>query len=121
MGKFKIKDRLKSFVYAGKGIYILIRTEHNVWIHCAIMALATLAGFFFNITQGEWIAVVLCFGLVLSAEAMNTAIEKLVDLVSPERNLLAGKVKDLAAGAVLICAIVAVIVGAVIFVPYLFN
>lgn len=112
---FKIKERLKSFVYAGKGIYTLLKNEHNAWIHCVAIILVTLAGFYFNITKGEWIAVVLCFGLVLAAEAFNTAIEKLVDLVSPEWNPLAGKVKDLAAGAVLICAIVAAIVGAIIF------
>ena len=122
MGKpFKIKERLKSFVYAGKGIYTLICSEHNAWIHCAAIVLVTIAGFFFNITKGEWLAIILCFGLVLAAEAFNTAIEKLVDLVSPDRNPLAGKVKDIAAGAVLICAITAIIVGIIIFAPYFFN
>ena len=122
MGKpFNIKERLKSFVYAGKGIYALISSEHNAWIHCAAIVLVTLAGFYFDITKEEWLAIVLCFGLVLAAEAFNTAIEKLVDLISPERNPLAGKVKDIAAGAVLICAITAVIVGVIIFVPYLLN
>jgi len=119
MGKpFNIKERLKSFVFAGKGIYVLISKEHNAWIHCAAIVFVTLAGFYFNITKGEWIAVVLCFGMVLAAEAFNTAIECLVDLVSPERNPQAGKVKDIAAGAVLICAIAAAIVGGIIFIPY---
>lgn len=116
---FNTKKRLKSFVYAGKGIHILINKEHNAWIHCVAIILVTIAGFHFNITKGEWIAVILCFGLVLAAEALNTAIERLVDLVSPEKNPLAGEVKDVAAGAVLICAITAVIVGGIIFIPYL--
>lgn len=115
---FNIKKQLKSFVYAGKGIYTLISREHNAWIHFAAVALVTTAGFYFNITQTEWIAIVLCFGLVLAAEALNTAIERLVDMVCPEKKTTAGKVKDLAAGAVLICAIAAAIVGIIIFIPY---
>lgn len=66
----------------------------------------------------EWIAIILCFGVVLAAEGFNTAIERLVNLVSPERNPIAGDVKDIAAGSVLICAIVAAIVGIIIFMPY---
>ncbi|NDV58530.1 diacylglycerol kinase family protein [Bacteroides sp. 519] len=117
---FSIKARIKSFKYAGIGIYKLISFEHNAWIHCAAIALVTTAGFYFNITKYEWIAVVCCFGLVLAAEAVNTAIERLVDLVSPQKHPLAGDVKDLAAGAVLICAIAAAIVGLIIFIPYIF-
>lgn len=122
MGKpFRIKDRLKSFKYAGKGIYILLREEHNAWIHCLAIIIVTTAGFYFDITKGEWIAILFCFGLVLAAEAINTAIEKLVDLVSPERNPIAGDIKDLAAGAVLICAIVSAIIGMIIFIPHFLN
>lgn len=68
-------------------------------------------GFCFGITRNEWIAIILCFGVVLAAEGFNTAIERLVNLVSPERNPIAGDVKDIAAGSVLICAIVAAIIG----------
>lgn len=64
------------------------------------------------------VAIILCFGVVLAAEGFNTAIERLVNLVSPERNPIAGDVKDIAAGSVLICAIVAAIVGIIIFMPY---
>lgn len=112
---FSIKERLKSFVYATNGIISFIREEHNAWIHCAAVLLVSAAGFYFEITQEEWIAVIFCFGLVLAAEAFNTAIEKLVDLVSPEHRPLAGKVKDISAGAVLICAITSAIIGAIIF------
>jgi diacylglycerol kinase (ATP) len=120
MGKsFRIIKRLKSFVYAGKGIRTLIGREHNAWIHCVAIVWVTAAGFYFNITRTEWIAVILCFGMVLAVEALNTAIERLVDLVCPERKPLAGEVKDLAAAAVLICAIAAAIVGAIVFGNYI--
>lgn len=118
---FNIKERINSFRYAGKGIRSFLTKEHNAWIHCFFILAVTLAGFFFQITKGEWIAVVLCFGLVLAAEAFNTAIERLVNLVSPEKHPLAGDVKDIAAGAVLICAIAAAIIGFIIFIPYIIR
>src|SRR5699024_11463242 len=60
--------------------------EHNDWIHCTAIIIVTVAGFCFGITRNEWIAIILCFGVVLAAEGFNTAIERLVNLVSPERN-----------------------------------
>lgn len=71
--------------------------------------------FFFGITRTEWIVIILCIGVVIAAELFNTAIEKLVDLVSPERHPIAGQVKDIAAGAVLVCAVAAAIIGIIIF------
>ncbi len=121
MEKFSMKKRLKSFVYAWKGIRSFICREHNAWIHCIVMAAVIAAGFFFQITRGEWIAVVLCFGLVLAAEGFNTAIERLVNLVSPQQHPVAGDVKDIAAGAVLVCAVVAATVGLIIFIPYIIE
>lgn len=118
MEKFSIKKRLKSFAYAWKGIGSFIFKEHNAWIHSGITTVVIICGFAFHITATEWIAIILCIGLVFAAEAFNTAIERLVNLVSPEQNNAAGDVKDIAAGAVLICAIVAAIVGLVIFAPY---
>lgn len=117
----ELKKRIKSFGYAFKGIASLIRKEHNAWIHCTAIVLVTLAGFHFSITPTEWCMVILCFGLVLAAEGFNTAIERLVDLVSPDYHPIAGDVKDVAAGAVLICAIASAIVGLIIFIPYLFG
>ena len=117
---FSIRQRLKSFVYAWRGLLLLIRQEHNAWIHLSAAAGVVIAGFCFNITQMEWVAVVFCIGLVLAAETFNTAIEKLANVVSPDWNELIGKVKDVAAGAVLICAITAAIVGLIIFIPYIF-
>ncbi|WP_321480677.1 diacylglycerol kinase family protein [uncultured Bacteroides sp.] len=112
---------LRSFSYATKGIISLLKTERNARIHCAAIILVTIAGFYFRISQVEWISIILCFGMVLAAEAFNTAIEKLVNLVSPEKNPYAGNIKDLAAGGVLICAIAAAIIGLMIFGPYFYQ
>jgi diacylglycerol kinase (ATP) len=81
----------------------------------------TLTGLHFGINPTEWCIVVLCFGMVLAAEGFNTAIERLVDLVSPDYHPIAGDVKDVAAGAVLICAIATATIGAIIFIPYFLN
>lgn len=122
MGKpFRISDRFKSFKYAWKGIISLFRSEHNAYIHLAAVILVTVAGFYFDITKNEWIAVVLCFGIVLAAEAFNTAIEQIVDYISLQRHPIAGKIKDLAAGGVLLCAVAAAVVGLIIFIPYIIN
>lgn len=114
----ELHKRLKSFAYAWKGIGSFVRKEHNAWIHCSAIIAVTTAGVLFNITRTEWLIILLCFGIVLAAEAFNTAIERLVNLVSPDYHPIAGDVKDIAAGAILICAITAAIIGAVIFIPY---
>lgn len=117
---FRIKDRLRSFVYAWRGVCCFLREEHNARIHCAAVVVVTAAGFFFGITRQEWMAVIFCFAAVLASEAFNTAIEMLVSIVSEERRPALGKIKDVAAGAVLICVIGAVIVGVMVFAPYIF-
>jgi diacylglycerol kinase len=83
--------------------------------------MAIILGFVFNINTTQWIAVVLSIGLVLAAEVFNSAIEALVDMVSPVYNKKAGIVKDMAAAAVLTTAIMAVIVGIIIFLPYILH
>lgn len=117
MERFSIKKRVKSFTYAGRGLKSFIGKEHNAWIHSIITILVIILGFTLHISISEWIAITICVGVVLSAEAFNTAIERLVNLVSPEHNEIAGDVKDIAAGAVLITAIAAAIVGFIIFLP----
>lgn len=119
MEQFSIKKRMKSFGYAGKGIRNFVGREHNAWIHLTVTGLVIAAGFFFGIERGEWMAIVGCIGGVLAAEAFNTAIERLVNLVSPQWHPIAGEVKDIAAGAVLITAIAAAIIGLIIFIPYI--
>ncbi len=121
MEEFSIKKRMKSFTYAWKGIGSFIFREHNAWIHSVITIAVIIAGTFFKIKQTEWIAIILCIGVVFAAEAFNTAIERLVNLVSPQQNKIAGEVKDIAAGAVLICAISAATVGLIIFIPYIIE
>lgn len=118
--KFSVKKRAKSFTYAFKGIKLLMR-QHNAWIHLAATVLVIAAGFYFQLKPGRWRAVIIAIGMVWTAEAFNTAIEYLVDLVSPEKNETAGKVKDIAAGAVLIAAITAAIIGCVVFIPEIIS
>lgn len=116
-----IKKRIKSFGYAFQGIGNFIRKEPNAWIHCTAVVVVTSLGLYYGISATEWCIVILCFGLVLMAEAFNTAIERLVDLVSPDFHPLAGTIKDVAAGAVLLGAIASAIVGCIIFIPYIFD
>lgn len=117
----ELKKRIKSFSYAFKGLGSFLRKEHNAWIHCTAVVLVTIGGYYYDITVSEWCIVLLCFAMVLAAEAFNTAIERLVNLVSPDFHPLAGDVKDIAAGAVLITAIFAAIIGFIIFLPYFIN
>ena len=116
-----IKKRIKSFGYAFQGIGGFLRKEPNAWIHCTAVVVVTTLGLYYEISATEWCIVILWFGLVLMAEAFNTAIERLVDLVSPDFHPLAGTIKDVAAGAVLLGAIAVAIVGSIIFIPYIFG
>jgi len=117
MKKFSLINRILSFKYAFKGIALLFRNEHNAWIHGAAMLGAIGLGYYFEITNLEWAAVIICIGIVLAAEAFNTAIEKIADFIQPEQNNAIGQIKDLAAGAVLFTAISAFLVGLIIFLP----
>ena len=115
---FSVVKRAKSFTHAGRGIWVFLRTTHNAWLHAAILLGAVALGFYFGITRIEWLFIVLAAGLVMTAEAFNTAIEVDIDLTSPEYHPFAKDTKDVAAGAVLIAAITAAIIGLVIFVPH---
>jgi diacylglycerol kinase (ATP) len=115
--KFSIPARLRSFRYAFRGLWWLIREEHNSWIHLAIAAILIPVCFILHLTLIEWTAIILCIGLVLSLELTNSAIERLADKISPERDPGIGKIKDIAAGAVLIGAIASAIVGLIILIP----
>jgi diacylglycerol kinase (ATP) len=109
--------RLKSFLYAIKGLSHALTTQGNFRIHLVAMAAAVILGFYFSISRIEWLFVVVAIGFVLAAELFNTAVEYLVDLVSPEWKEKAGWIKDVAAGAVLIAALVALVIGLIIFLP----
>ncbi len=117
--EFSLLKRAKSFVHAGRGILVLLKTTPNVWIHIVALGIVVALGFYFHITTTEWIALVFVCGLVLVSEAFNTALEIDINLTSPKYHPYARDVKDVAAGAVLIAAITAGIVGVIIFLPYL--
>ncbi|NOX45946.1 MAG: diacylglycerol kinase family protein [Chlorobi bacterium] len=115
--KISLKKRAKSFKYAFDGILYLVKSQHNAWVHLTIAIFAIIAGIALDVSFTEWCFLVFAIGFVLVAEAFNTAIEELTNLVSPAYDKKAGTVKDVAAGAVLISAIVAAIVGLIIFIP----
>jgi diacylglycerol kinase len=112
---------IKSFGYALKGLYLALKEQQNMRIHAVAIAVVTVAGVFFELSAIEWSLIALTMGSVITAEMMNTAIEMLVDLVSPQQNKQAGKVKDIAAGGVLLAAIIATIVAVYIFGNKIFN
>lgn len=114
---FTFRKRIKSFQYAFNGIKLLVTKEHNAWIHCFAAICVLIAGALLGLSRMEWVAVVIVIGAVLGAEAVNSSIEALADLVSPEYNEAIKRTKDLAAGAVLLMAIAAAIVGLIIFIP----
>ena len=107
----------KSFGYAFEGIFTGIRKERNMKIHCFVMICVIGAGCLFRISVLEWCVCFILFGLILSLELVNTAVEAVVDLVTEERKPLAKIAKDTAAGAVLVAAIMAAAAGLVIFIP----
>lgn len=113
-----IRKRIASFVCAGKGI-IALRSEVHASVHLAATIIVIAAGFWLNVNGLEWALLILSIGLVWVAEAVNTAVECVVDLASPEHHELAGKSKDVAAGAVLLAALTAASVGIIVFGPHL--
>ncbi len=115
---FSISDRVKSFGYALRGLDFMLRTQHNAWIHLAATAAVTLAGIVLRISAEDWRWIVLAIGLVWVAEIVNTAFEHLCDVVQPEFHISVKTAKDVAAGAVLIAAIAAAVVGVLVLWPY---
>ncbi len=117
----KKKNRLyKSFQYALEGIWTGIRQERNMRIHCGAVILVVFAGIFLKLSLTEWCLCFILFGLILALELMNTALESVVDLVTEEYRPLAKKAKDTAAGAVLVAAVMAAVVGCMLFLPKIF-
>lgn len=112
-----IYNRFKSFGFALKGIWILLKTEANFKVQFIAAVLVTLLGLLMQISATEWILQIITIVLVLAIEGLNTAIEKLADFVHPEHHKKIGFIKDIAAGAVLLTAIAAVIIGCIIYLP----
>lgn len=119
--EFSFAARARSFRYAGRGVAALLRSQHNAWIHAAGSVAVVGLGFAVGLSRLEWCLVVLAMVAVWSAEAVNTAIEALCDVASPEVHPLVERVKDIAAGAVLMAAVGAAVVGLLVFGPHLLR
>lgn len=115
-----LRKRRKAFQYAGRGVSRLVGGEAHARIHLVAAVAVVAAGIVFGLTPGEWCLVALCIGGVFMAEAFNTAIEKIADRVTMEKDPLIGAAKDIAAGGVLVMAIAAAAVGLIIFLPKIF-
>jgi diacylglycerol kinase (ATP) len=110
--------RMKSFKYAWQGIVFMLKTQHNAWLHGVASVLVLWAGFYCHLKNEDWRWVVVAMAMVWMAEAFNTAVEYVCDVISPSYSEAVKHAKDIAAGAVLICAINAVIVGILVFSAY---
>lgn len=115
-----VSGRIKSFSYAYKGALKLITTEHSVMVQFSLGLILVIAGFYFGITREEWMIQILATGMVLAVEGLNTAVEKIADFIHPEYHKTIGFIKDIAAGAVFFAASAALIVGGIIYWPYIF-
>lgn len=108
---------IRNFGYAFKGLYYATATQLNFRIHLVLTAIAMLLGWYLKVSVNEWLWVLLCIAMVLTAELLNTALETLTDMVSPRYHKKAGHVKDVAAAAVVITAAFALAAGCIIFIP----
>jgi len=109
--------RLKSLKYALKGAWLLITTEHSIMVQFSIGILVSVLGFFMNLSPTEWMFQLIAIGMVLVAESLNTGIEKLCDFVHPDYHKKIGFIKDISAGAATFAAIIAIIIGLIIYLP----
>ncbi|MEW4925182.1 diacylglycerol kinase family protein [Algibacter sp. 2305UL17-15] len=113
-------NRLKSVKYAFKGALLLISKESSIKIQLAIALIVTAAGFFYNISQTEWLIQILAIAIVMGIEGVNTAIEEIANFIHPEYHVKIGYIKDVAAGAVFFAAVFATIIGFIIYFPKIF-
>ena len=111
--------RLASFKFAFQGLLHMLKNEPNFRIHLIGAVTAIFLGVVLHIGRAHWLIIILCIGFVLVAEIMNTAIEELVDIISPMMHEKAGRIKDLAAGGVLVAAFTALVAGMLVFIPYI--
>lgn len=114
---FNIHSRIKSFGFAFEGIATFFKTQHNARIHSVAAVVVIVLGFILDVNVTEWCLLIAIIALVMLSEMVNTAIEFLTDLVSPDYHPLAKKAKDVAAGAVFVAAMAAVVIGLIVFIP----
>lgn len=115
------KRRLNSFRFALNGLFATLRTQSNIWVQIPIGLAVLLAAFYFKVTRTEWLILVLTIAGVLTAELINTSTEVTLNYLSKEHHLDVKAAKDIAAGAVLIASIASVIIGLIIFLPYILS
>lgn len=120
-GPFSIVDRIRSFRHAIDGIILMLRSQHNAWLHAVATVTVLFFGLLCRLSAADYCWLVIAIVAVWTAEALNTALEFLADVASPEFHPLAKKAKDVAAGAVLISAAGSVVIALLIFVPHIFN
>ncbi|AXY76226.1 diacylglycerol kinase family protein [Paraflavitalea soli] len=118
---FSIRDRLKSFQYAWQGIVRFLRGDHNAWVHAVATVVVIILASVVPLTKTELLALVFAVGFVWVAEMFNTCIERTMDFISTEKRPEIGLIKDVAAGAVLVAAITAAIIGGIVFIPKLIS
>ena len=111
---------MSGFAYAAKGLIEAVKSQFTIRFHFVSTIVVIGLSFYYDLSANEWCIILLCISLVWVAELLNTALEYLTDFVSPEYNYLAGKVKDIAAGAVLIAALLSACIGLIVFVPKIF-
>ena len=114
---FTFSGRLRSVFFAVRGIKLMLRSQHNAWVHLFATLLVAAAGLFFGLSGAEWCCIVMATVVVWTAEALNTAFEFLCDVASPDFHPVVEKSKDVAAGAVLMAAMGAILVGIIVFFP----
>ena len=113
-------NRIKSIGYAFKGAVFLLKTEPSIKVQFLIGILVSVAGFYYQISNTEWLIQCLAIGLVISIEGLNTAIEEMANFIHPEHHIKIGIIKDIAAGAVFIASIFAIAAGLIIYIPKIF-
>ncbi len=114
-----MKQFIRSFGFAVNGIRAAVATQRHMKFHLGAAMLVSAAGIYFHLSREEWGLVMLAIGLVITAELMNSSIESLVDIIEPRQHPMAGKVKDIAAGGVLVASICALGIGLLVFYKYI--
>lgn len=112
-----IKGRLRSITFALKGMWLLITTEDSIKAQLFFGLIATLLGFYFNISMTEWVVQCMLIGIILVAESLNTAIEKVADFIHPDYHEKIGFIKDIAAGGPAFAALASLIIAGIIYIP----
>ena len=112
-----LQGRIRSIKFALRGAWLLITTEHSIMVQFGIAIVMTIVGFIVQLTAIEWMFQLLSIGLVIVAESLNTGLEKLSDFIHPDYHKKIGFIKDISAGAATFAAIIAIIIGLIIYLP----